>query len=107
MTTHGRDGRSVPGRRRIRALPGTVAWIAVAVAGAGAATAQYAGPARAEAVFPGNTVVSLEVARTEDERSRGLMHRPSMPERAGMIFLFERPGIYPFWMKNTLIPLDL
>jgi uncharacterized membrane protein (UPF0127 family) len=58
-------------------------------------------------VFPGNVVVSLEVARTEAERARGLMHRASLPERAGMIFLFERPGIYPFWMKNTLIPLDL
>jgi uncharacterized membrane protein (UPF0127 family) len=82
---------------------------AVALIGAGGAVAaaQYAGAARAEAVFPGNVVVSLEVARTEAERARGLMHRASMPERAGMIFLFERPGIYPFWMKNTLIPLDM
>ena len=52
-------------------------------------------------------MVALEVARTEPERSRGLMHRASMPERGGMIFLFDRPGIYPFWMKNTLIPLDM
>ena len=73
------------------------------------ARAQYAAApsGRAEAVFPDKTVVTLEVARNEPERSRGLMHRTSLPERAGMIFLFERPGIYPFWMKNTLIPLDM
>jgi uncharacterized membrane protein (UPF0127 family) len=69
--------------------------------------AQETAAARAEAVFPDKTVVSLEVARTEPERSRGLMFRTALAERAGMIFLFERPGIYPFWMKNTLIPLDM
>ena len=90
-----------------------LAGVAAAIAAGGArAAAQYAGTGqavagRAEAVFPGDTVVPLEVARTEAERARGLMHRPSMPERAGMIFLFDRPGIYPFWMKNTLIPLDM
>jgi uncharacterized membrane protein (UPF0127 family) len=87
-------------------LPGVL--LALAATWAAPAAAQHAGPtARAEAVFPDKTVVTLEVARTEPERSRGLMHRASMPERAGMIFLFDRPGIYPFWMKNTLIPLDL
>jgi uncharacterized protein len=70
-------------------------------------TTQYATAERAEAVFPDKTVVALEVARSEPERARGLMFRTSLAERAGMIFLFERPGIYPFWMKNTLIPLDM
>jgi uncharacterized membrane protein (UPF0127 family) len=94
-------------RRPLTRILGGVALALSAAWGAPAAT-QHAGPAgRAEAVFPDKTVVALEVARTEPERSRGLMHRASMPERAGMIFLFERPGIYPFWMKNTLIPLDL
>jgi uncharacterized membrane protein (UPF0127 family) len=104
MTTHGRDGWRGRSRRRFAAA--AAALVAMAAAGPMAA-AQYAGAARAEAVFPGNVVVSLEVARTEAERARGLMHRASMPERAGMIFLFDRPGIYPFWMKNTLIPLDM
>ena len=82
--------------------------LAMAAAGTAPARAQYAGSAgRAEVVFPDKTVVALEVARTEPERSRGLMHRTSLPERAGMIFLFDRPGVYPFWMKNTLIPLDI
>ena len=30
-----------------------------------------------------------------------------MPENEGMLFIFEKSGIYPFWMKNTLIPLDI
>lgn len=68
--------------------------------------AQYASP-RAVAVFPGNVRVSLEVADTEPLRQRGLMFRTSLSPTEGMIFVFEQPGFYPFWMKNTLIPLDL
>ncbi|HEY8549779.1 MAG TPA: DUF192 domain-containing protein [Vicinamibacterales bacterium] len=74
---------------------------------ASTAGAQYATARRAEATFPDGTRISLEVAQTEEERQRGLMHRTSLPQDAGMIFIFERPGLYPFWMKNTLIPLDL
>ncbi len=97
--------RRAPGSGR--GILAGVALTLTAVSTAPAAT-QHAGPAaRAEAVFPDRTVVSLEVARTEPERSRGLMHRASLPERSGMIFLFDRPGIHPFWMKNTLIPLDI
>lgn len=93
-------------RFRSRLLAGV--GLALAAAWGTPAVAQRAGPAaRAEAVFPDKTVVTLEVARTEPERSRGLMYRTSLPEQAGMIFLFDRPGVYPFWMKNTLIPLDL
>jgi uncharacterized membrane protein (UPF0127 family) len=81
--------------------------LAVSLSGPVVASAQHAAAARAEAVLPDGTVLALEVAATEAERSRGLMFRTSLPERAGMIFLFERPGIYPFWMKNTRIPLDM
>lgn len=70
------------------------------------AVAQYASP-RAIAVFSGNVRVSLEVADTEALRQRGLMYRTSLSPTEGMIFVFEQPGFYPFWMKNTLIPLDL
>src|SRR4051812_18589529 len=76
-------------------------------AGGGAPQPPSQAAAPAEAVFPDRTVVALEVARTEPERARGLMFRTALAEQAGMIFLFERPGIYPFWMKNTLIPLDM
>lgn len=51
--------------------------------------------------------VSVEIARTEEERRRGLMWRQHIPENAGMLFLFEDDEIHEFWMKNTLIPLDM
>jgi hypothetical protein len=49
----------------------------------------------------------LEVASTPDTRQKGLMNRSELPANSGMLFIFEGTGIYPFWMKNTLIPLDI
>jgi len=51
--------------------------------------------------------VAVEIARTEEERARGLMRRPSLAEDAGMLFIFDEVGDHAFWMKNTLIPLDM
>jgi uncharacterized membrane protein (UPF0127 family) len=51
--------------------------------------------------------LTLEVARTEAQRERGLMFRHSLPPHTGMIFVFERDEQIAFWMKNTLIPLDM
>ena len=51
--------------------------------------------------------VAVELARTDAERSRGLMHRTSLADDAGMLFLFDEPGDHGFWMKDTLIPLDM
>ena len=94
-------------RRLARAAALTTALAVAAIAANAPVLAQYATARRAEAHFTDKTVVSLEVARTEAERAKGLMFRTDLAEKAGMIFLFERPGIYPFWMKNTLIPLDM
>jgi uncharacterized protein len=49
----------------------------------------------------------VELASTEAEREKGLMYRQSLAPDAGMLFLFERPAVETFWMKNTLIPLDM
>ncbi len=49
----------------------------------------------------------VELATTPEARARGLMFRSRLPERQGMLFVFERPGAPRFWMKNTLIPLDM
>jgi len=51
--------------------------------------------------------VSLEVAATPAERERGLMYRSSLAEGRGMLFVFDEDGNHGFWMKNTLIPLDM
>ncbi|HCL57153.1 MAG TPA: hypothetical protein DHW82_09135 [Spirochaetia bacterium] len=51
--------------------------------------------------------IDIEFAETEDKRIQGLMFRKSMPEKAGMLFLFDEEGEKSFWMKNTQIPLDI
>jgi uncharacterized membrane protein (UPF0127 family) len=51
--------------------------------------------------------VRVELARTGQELSRGLMYRESLDADAGMLFLYQEEGILVFWMKNTLIPLDM
>ncbi|MGQ0567186.1 MAG: DUF192 domain-containing protein [Gemmobacter sp.] len=50
---------------------------------------------------------SVEVADDDAERAQGLMHRERMATSAGMLFVYERPQRASFWMKNTLIPLDM
>lgn len=55
----------------------------------------------------GSLTFQAEIADTPEEEQRGLMFRTSMGEKEGMIFLFPRPQQQRFWMKNTLIPLDM
>jgi hypothetical protein len=50
---------------------------------------------------------TVEIARTREEQSQGLMNRPALAPDRGMIFLYEQPEPASFWMKNTLIPLDM
>lgn len=49
----------------------------------------------------------VELADTGAERAQGLMFRESMPQDAGMLFVYPKPRPVSFWMKNTLIPLDM
>jgi len=51
--------------------------------------------------------ISAEVAQSPQERATGLMLRQSMPANQGMLFVFEQAEQQCFWMKNTLIPLDI
>ena len=55
----------------------------------------------------GKTTLAIEVVKTEAERERGLMYRTELDENSGMLFIFQQTGIKTFWMKNTLIPLDM
>ena len=50
---------------------------------------------------------AVEVARTEAEQERGLMFRDHLSPKGGMIFPMNPPRVASFWMKNTLIPLDM
>ncbi len=49
----------------------------------------------------------VEVARTTEEQARGLMNRTELPVDGGMLFPFGQPKFAAFWMRNTLIPLDM
>jgi len=48
-----------------------------------------------------------ELAVTPKERARGLMFKKELGRDQGMLFIFESEEIRPFWMKNTLMPLDI
>ena len=50
---------------------------------------------------------SVELAQTNAEKSRGLMFRESLGRNEGMLFVYDSDGEYGFWMKNTLIFLDI
>jgi uncharacterized membrane protein (UPF0127 family) len=67
-------------------------------------------PARAEAVLDtaaGEVTLDVEVVDTPGERRRGLMGRTTLPETAGMLFVYPEDSRARFWMKDTLLPLSI
>jgi uncharacterized protein len=63
-------------------------------------------PVSAQVTINGQNIL-LEVARTPEQQSMGLMYRTSLASDRGMLFVFSPPRPVSFWMKNTLIPLDM
>lgn len=55
----------------------------------------------------GPVVVQVQVADTDVTRQTGLMYRRSMPEKEGMLFIFQEVRPVAFWMKNTVLSLDI
>ncbi|WP_425075036.1 DUF192 domain-containing protein [Sagittula sp. S175] len=55
----------------------------------------------------GQARFTVDLAVTPEERNKGLMFVEKMPTSKGMLFVYERPQQVAFWMKNTLIPLDM
>lgn len=51
--------------------------------------------------------INAEVADNNEERTNGLMFRQKLDENDGMLFVFDNENYQTFWMKNTLIPLDI
>ena len=74
-------------------------------------SAVAAGECRVDQVFVrgdwGQVRFSVEVADDKKERAKGLMHRENMPKSSGMLFVYPESKMVGFWMKNTLIPLDM
>jgi uncharacterized protein len=57
--------------------------------------------------YGGAHPVDVEVAATRDAQTRGLMWRTELAEGKGMLFVFNGESVHSFWMRNTLIPLDM
>lgn len=81
-----------------------------------AATA--AKPATAQQSFAASTVTvetagaaklrfKVEMAETQPQQAQGLMYRRQLAPDAGMLFIYSKPQVAAFWMKNTFIPLDM
>ncbi|MSS74194.1 DUF192 domain-containing protein [Candidatus Pacearchaeota archaeon] len=54
-----------------------------------------------------NSCFEVEIVDDDLERTRGLMFRENLANNMGMLFIFEKLGVYPFWMKNTILSLDI
>jgi hypothetical protein len=61
----------------------------------------------AHVILPDGATIVVEVVADPETRALGLMHRPSLRPDRGMLFLFPTTDIHSFWMKETLIPLDM
>ena len=65
-------------------------------------------PDQVDLRWPGGAArFTVEIADAEAERARGLMGREKMAASAGMLFVYDQPAQVYFWMKNTLLPLDM
>jgi uncharacterized protein len=54
-----------------------------------------------------DTTIEIEVVSTPSAREQGLMHRTELCDNCGMLFVFDEVKVHSFWMKNTLLPLDM
>lgn len=54
-----------------------------------------------------NHAFNLEIAKTQVEKEIGLSTKKILSQNAGMLFLFDKPAYYRFWMKNMKFPIDI
>lgn len=84
--------------------------LGLAQAGCEGSAAASSEPAPASTWFPlraGEVPIEAQLVLTHAEQTQGLMHRKSLGENRGMLFPYQTPRRMGFWMKNTLIPLDI
>lgn len=62
---------------------------------------------KAHLKLPDGFSIDVRLAQTPEELAKGLMFVESLPEKSGMLFVFAEDGVKDFWMKNTLIDLDI
>lgn len=99
--------RSLSRSLLVAALVGAALFAGVS-AGAGAAFADECAPGTVDVRDAnGQARFTVEVVDTPEGREKGLMFREQMPRYSGMLFVYEYPQPVAFWMRNTLIPLDI
>ncbi len=90
-------------------MPRVISALAAAVLAAACKTPRSAGPPPRVIIHGANgpAAVDVELAKSDGARARGLMFRTSLALDTGMLFLFEGDENRTFWMRNTLLPLDM
>ena len=58
-------------------------------------------------VILGNKTFFMEIANTDASRERGLSSHTALLDNQGMLFIFDKPGNYGFWMKDMIFPIDI
>lgn len=113
MTLQADTGRCGSGRRRARARRATLAlelltlpWVLGALLGCGPDTEFTAVQSDSMVTLAGREV-QVELALDDATRQRGLMHRTSLADDRGMLFVFPDQDMRKFWMHDTLIGLDI
>ncbi len=87
---------------------GLIAGLVLLAGQAGAESGAGCSPDRVDLKGKGGAArFTVEIADRPDLQAKGLMFREKMSQSAGMLFVFPRPKHAGFWMKNTLIPLDM
>jgi len=85
--------------------------VGLAIMGAAVASVLFCAPQGTDKFIkiyaPDGRSITAELAVTDAERARGLMFREKIAADQGMLFCFLEADIHSFWMKNTLIPLDM
>lgn len=89
-----------------RLLLAYLVFFSVGLASAGIEAGQQEQTLR-KITFPTGATLQAEVADTAAKRQLGLMFRKSLPQDRGMLFIFDQPDVYRFWMKNCLFPVDM
>lgn len=89
-------------------LKATFLVVCLLLVGAGTAGAADCDPGRVDIRGDWGAVrFSTELALTPEDQARGLMFRETLPTLGSMLFVYDRTRLVSFWMRNTLIPLDM
>ncbi|HXM40993.1 MAG TPA: DUF192 domain-containing protein [Bryobacteraceae bacterium] len=95
----------------MRYFPPLLPWtILLALVGTGCGGPETEGPdvlLTRKVTLPGGKQIRAEVEMNDLDMQKGMMFRDSLPRDRGMLFIHQTPGLHPYWMYQTRIPLDI